>query len=90
VYEGGFLKWGLPKSPWLSTLSLSLSLRAIAEGRDCHFSRDAHQQRGLNDLDICRWKVGKNDEQRSYHAMLENGLKMVEPALKMDGNWMVK
>ena len=43
--KGGFLKWGLPKSPWLSTLSIA---RAIAEGRDCHFSGDAHQQRGLN------------------------------------------
>ena len=41
-------------------------------------------------MDICRWKVGQNDEHRSYHAMLENGLKMLEPALKMDGNWMVK
>ena len=64
VYEGGVLKMGAPQVPV-----------AIAEGRDCNFSGDAHQQRGLND-DICRWKVGQNDEQRSFHAMLENGLKM--------------
>ena len=83
VYEGGFLKWGLPSrhSPWLSTLSQSYRWgQGLPLLPWCPPAK-----RPDTDLDICRWKVGKNDEQRSSHAMI---WKMGWKWLKLLWKWM--